>query len=62
MTIALVVTFQTNKERAYFWFKKLSFLSDKNKINEDENDIIFERIFESQLNADIGINWKNRSS
>lgn len=57
MTIALVVTFQTNKERAYFWFKKLSFLSDKNKINEDENDIIFERIFESQLNADIGINY-----
>ncbi len=57
MTIALVVTFKNNKERAYFWFKKLSQLSEPSKINEDENDIIFERIFDAQYNAEIGINY-----
>lgn len=57
MTIALVVTFKNNKERAYSWFKKLSQLSEPSKINEDENDIIFERIFDAQYNAEIGINY-----
>ena len=57
MTIALVVTFQKNKERAYYWFKKISQLSDKSKVNEDENDQIFERIFDAQFDAQIGINY-----
>jgi effector-binding domain-containing protein len=57
MTIALVVTFKNNKERAYFWFKKLSLLAEASKIDEEENDIIFERIFDAQYNAEIGINY-----
>lgn len=57
MTIALVITFKNNKERAHSWFKKLSQLAEPGKINEDENDIIFERIFDAQYNAEIGTNY-----
>lgn len=57
MTIALVVTFQKNKERAHYWFKQFSQLSEKHKINEVENDETFDQIFDWQPDAGIGINY-----
>ena len=57
MIIALVVTFQRNKERAYYWFQKFNQFSEKSKINKEENDSFFEQIFDGQLEAGIGVNY-----
>lgn len=57
MIFALVVTFQKNKDRAYYWFEKFSQLAEDGKINKEENDEAFERIFDWQPDAEIGINY-----
>ncbi len=57
MIFALVVTFQKNKDRAYYWFEKFSQLAEEGKINKEENDEVFERIFDWQPDAEIGINY-----
>lgn len=57
MIFALVVTFQKNKDRAYYWFEKFSQLAEEGKINKEENDEAFERIFDWQPDAEIGINY-----
>ena len=57
MIFALIVTFQKNKDRAYYWFEKFSQLAEDGKINKEENDEAFERIFDWQPDAEIGINY-----
>ena len=57
MIFALVVTFQKNRDRAYYWFEKFSQLADPETINKEENDEKFERIFDWQPDAEIGINY-----
>ena len=57
MIFALIVTFQKNRDRAYYWFEKFSQLAEEGKINKEENDEAFERIFDWQPDAEIGINY-----
>jgi hypothetical protein len=57
MIFALVVSFPKNRDVAYFWFEKFSQLADPKKINKYENDQEFDRIFDYQPDAYIGINY-----
>lgn len=57
MTLAIVATFQKNKDRAYYWFEKFSQLAEPHKIDKDQNDYEYDRIFYWKPDSDIGINY-----
>lgn len=57
MILAIVATFQKNKDRAYYWFEKFSQLAEPHKIDKDQNDYEFDRIYDWKPDPDIGINY-----